>query len=115
MWYEHEYMRSHGGRGTPRKRPLAAGRGRGYDEPAPRRRPRRRHRDRPRFPPEGPGYSGPGELGRYGDAPVPYGPDHTYDFRFGDRYGYGPDFYEGEARVRRDPGLRSRRRPGPRR
>jgi hypothetical protein len=46
-------------------------------------------------------YSGPGELGRYGNAPVPYGSRHTYNYHFGDRFGYGPDFYVGDDRVRR--------------
>lgn len=68
----------------------------------------------PRFPPERPGtgYRGPGELGRYGNAPVPYGPDHTYDFHFGDRYGYGPDYQIGEERLRE---LRGPRRQAGRR
>jgi len=52
---------------------------------------------------EGSGYRGPGELRRYGDAPVPYGPEHTYDYRMGDRYGYGPDFVRGEERIRQRP------------
>ena len=64
------------------------------------------------FPIEGAGYRGPGELRRYGDAPVPYGPEHTYDYRMGDRYGYGPDFVPGEERIRQRPlpELRSARR-----
>lgn len=53
------------------------------------------------FPLEGRGYTGPGEAGRYGDAPVPYGPEHTYDYHLGDRYGYGPDFIRGEERIRK--------------
>lgn len=64
------------------------------------------------FPIEGRGYTGPGDARRYGDAPVPYGPEHTYDYHMGDRYGYGPDFVRGEERIRqrRLPGLRPRRR-----
>lgn len=115
MYDEQEYRRPYGGRRAPSRGRFTAGRARANDGPERRARPRRALRERPSFPPEGPGYSGRGELGRYGDAPVPYGPDHTYDFRFGDHYGYGPDFYEGEARVRHDPELRRRRRPGPRR
>ena len=62
---------------------------------------------------EGEGYTGPGEAGRYGHAPVPYGPDHTYDYHLGDRYGYGPDFVRGEERIRkrRLDEFRARRRP----
>lgn len=84
------------------------------DEP---RRQRRGPRRRPmrRFPPTGPGYTGPGEAGRYGHAPVPYGPEHTYDYHLGDRYGRGPDFWTGEARVRRGPAPRPPRPPRPRR
>lgn len=63
-----------------------------------------------RFALHGPGYRGPGEAGRYGDAPVPYGPDHTYDYHLGDRYGTGPDYWVGDRRVRR-----GERRPRPRR
>lgn len=64
----------------------------------------------------GRGYTGPGEAGRYGDAPVEYGPDHTYDYHLGDRYGYGPDYLEGDRRVRRgQPPPAPRRRRGPRR
>lgn len=55
-------------------------------------------------------YRGPGPAGRYGGAPVPYGPDHTYDFHFGDHYGYGPDYRLGEERIRR-----ASQRRGPRR
>ncbi|HEX6941225.1 MAG TPA: hypothetical protein VF158_17650 [Longimicrobiales bacterium] len=69
-------------------------------------RPDRRHP----FPIEGRGYRGPGELRRYGRAPVPYGPEHTYDYHLGDRYGYGPDFVAGEERIRQRPLPRLRRR-----
>ena len=78
----------------------------------------RRASNQPRRPwdlPPGGGYSGPGEAGRYGNAPVPYGPDHTYDYHLGDRYGYGPDFQIGEPQIghhpppRRPPWRRRRR------
>jgi len=47
------------------------------------------------------GFRGRGPVGRYGDAPVPYGPDHEYDFHHGDRFGSGPDFWSAERRLRR--------------
>lgn len=69
-------------------------------------------RPRPHFetPPSGAWYTGPGESYRYGEAPVAYGRDHTYDYHLGDRFGYGPDFYQGEARIRYWPRARKFRR-----
>lgn len=115
MRYEDQFGRGYE-RGLPRGG--ASPQGSRYqlreEERPPRPGPRRRHRHHRPWHLHGPGYAGPGELGRYGNAPVPYGPDHTYDFHLGDRYGYGPDFRLGEERVRRrlEALRRSRRRPG---
>lgn len=84
--------------GGPRRRwpegdPTAAHRGR----PGSRWRERRPRARRHPLPHEA--YRGPGAAGRYGGAPVPYGPDHTYNFHYGDYYGYGPDFRRGEERI----------------
>lgn len=72
--------------------------GREYDDRHTTSRPRR-----PWELPSGGGYRGPGELGRYGNAPVPYGPDHTYDYHRGESFGYGPDFRIGEERIGHRP------------
>ncbi len=105
-WYERRSRGRRTRRPTTPRHP-----GRAARRAAPPSPPDRRHP----FPLAGRGYEGPGELGRYGRAPVPYGPDHTYDYHLGDRYGYGPDFVLGEERIRgrRLPDLRPRR-GGPR-
>ncbi|HEX7119671.1 MAG TPA: hypothetical protein VF212_12830 [Longimicrobiales bacterium] len=106
--YGREYGReAYGGAGYGRERAGREAYRRGAAPRAPLPRPDRR---RP-FPLAGRGYSGPGELGRYGRAPVPYGPEHTYDYHLGDRFGYGPDYVTGEERIRqrRLPGFGARR------
>ncbi len=117
-WYERPPTRARRGspsrpyRGRPDEDRLH--RGRPDDLPESERRTFLPRPDRRRpFPIEGRGYTGRGEARRYGNAPVPYGPEHTYDYHMGDRYGYGPDFVRGEERIRqrRLPELRPRRRP----
>ena len=108
--YDDEYREQERGRTRWRRSaarsasPPRTERGSGRPPPPDRRRPGR---------PIDEGYTGPGELGRYGNAPVPYGPDHTYDYHFGDRYGAGPDFVTGEERIRKRPLPELRRRRGP--
>ena len=111
MHYDREFPR----RGRSGRGPRAAARSdssrRGHFRPHPVwERPRPSH-EVPRWR-----YRGPGEAGRYGDAPVEYGPEHTYDYHLGDRYGYGPDYLTGDERVRRsNPRPFAPRERGPRR